>query len=107
MESFVRSARKVVALGSGQCPGVASSLTLEAADGANVTFSLANDRIASNGAYLTTPSVTVEELSFSCSRTGGTPDQIVIEFDVIHTTTAQDATTERTYTKSINLRNVL
>lgn len=105
--NFVRNARKVVAVGAGDCPGTAASLTLLADDEVEVTFNQLDNRIASNSSYLTSPTVLVENLSFTCVRNEGSPDEITVSFDMTHTTTANDATTQRTYTKTINLRNFL
>jgi prepilin-type N-terminal cleavage/methylation domain-containing protein len=107
IERFVRNARKVVAIGGGDCPGTSDNLTLLADDNAQVQFSLVDGRIASNSSFLTTPSVTIQNLVFTCTRTEGLNDQITVSFDVIHTTTANDVTTQKTYTKIINLRNFL
>ncbi len=107
IEGFIRNARKVAAVGSGSCPGTADNITLLADDEAEVQFSLSNGQIASNGAALTSPSVTVENLEFTCTRTQGAPDQITISFEVVHSTTAQDATTQNSYTRTLNLRNLL
>lgn len=107
IEGFVKNARRVTAVGAGSCPGTSDTLTLLTDDESQVQFSLSAGRIASNSSYLTSPTVTVEDLQFTCNRTPGAPDQIVVTFDIIHTTTANDATTEKTYTRTLNLRNYL
>lgn len=105
VERFIRNARKVEAVGLGQCPGTSDNITLLASDELSVTFSLDNGRVASNGAYLTSPSVTVTDLSFECVRQEGLPDEITTTFTLTQTPTAQDVTTEKTYSQTVTLRN--
>jgi prepilin-type N-terminal cleavage/methylation domain-containing protein len=101
VDRFVRNARKVTSV----CPSTSSTISLMASDDLEVTFSLSNNRIASNGAYLTSPSITVENLQFVCARTEGLPDSITVSFDVTHNSAAEDSLTTETFTQTTNLRN--
>lgn len=105
IERFIRNARKVEAVGVGDCPGTSDSITLLTSDELTVTFSLDNDRVASNGAYLTSPTVIVEDLSFECVRQEGLPDEITTTFTLSQTSTTQDTLTEKTYSQTVTLRN--
>lgn len=101
IDRFVRNARKVTSV----CPATSATVSLQASDDLEVVFSLENGRVASNGAYLTSPSITVENLQFVCERTEGLPDSITVSFDVTHNTTAEDAETTESFTQTTNLRN--
>lgn len=101
VDRFVRNARKVTST----CPTTSSSISLLASDDLEVTFSLTNNRVASNGAFLTSPSVTVENLQFVCERTDGIADNITVSFDITSNTTAGDALTTESFVQTTNLRN--
>lgn len=105
MTRFIRSAKKVEAIGFGDCPSTASSVTLLGPDDLSVQFTLDNGRVASNGSYISDPSVAISNLQFSCFRAQGAPDSIQIDFTAAASSSANDYSTTQNYSTLINLRS--
>ncbi len=105
MSRFIRNAKRVQAVGMGDCPGTSNNITLLGSDDKTVQFTLQNGRVASNGSYISDPSVLISNLQFSCTRTSGAPDSIQINFNTVATASANDAQTVQDYNTTINLRS--
>lgn len=105
MTRFIRSAKKVEAIGAGDCPSTASSITLLGPDDLSVQFTLQDGRVASNGSFISDPSVAISNLQFSCFRSQGAPDSIQIDFTTAASSSANDYTTSQNYSTQINLRS--
>jgi prepilin-type N-terminal cleavage/methylation domain-containing protein len=104
MSQQVRNARKVSAVGAGTCPGVATTLSLTGSDGRTTQFSLSSGKIASNGAEISATSITISNLSFTCARQNGVPDQITISF-LAQLLQNGSVVEQKTYTSVVDLRN--
>ena len=79
IESAIRNAQEVSAVGGGGCPGSGNSLTLINSDGGVTKFSLTPlGQIASNSATITPQDVAIEDLGFQCERNEGSPDLITV-----------------------------
>lgn len=90
------------------CPATTTSLILTNADGYQTTISLILDdevsRIASNSTPISTPEVEVSNLSFTCAKEDGVPEQIDVSFDIEYGSTAEGVVTTRTFSTKSGLR---
>lgn len=104
IERFIINARQVTDVSGAPCPNSGPSLTLLNADGFATTFSLSDDRIASNSDYISSDDVIISNLQFTCTTPAGAPDRITVSFDASHADTAGDVATSQSFTTSANLR---
>lgn len=104
LEGHIRNAREVSAVGASSCPGTASTLSIIGLDGRVTQFSLTNGKVASNGGEISSSTITISNLSFTCLRNEGIPDQVTISFlaQYIINSTVVD---QKTYTSTVGLRN--
>jgi len=104
LERFVRNAQSVT-IGGLECPVSGNSLEVANWDGGTTTFALSDGRVASNGGAISEAIVTISNLSFSCVRVEGVPDQVVITFDAQRDDVGGGAETSASYHSVVDLRN--
>lgn len=105
LDRNIKNARRVVAVGAGGCPGTGNTLSLRMADGGLMVLSLADGKIASNGASLTGERTTITNLSFECTSNGSAATKIIIDFDAGFAETDTGVVSVKHYNQEVSLRN--
>ncbi len=104
IDRFIKNAKSV----DTSCPGSGGTLTLTNTDGYQTTFTTVTDgnevaRVASNGAYISSPEVNVDDLNFVCSQSGG-PEQVDVSITFSYVSTGVAVTGSQTHTLKSGLR---
>jgi len=106
LDRNIKSSREVVSVGGSNCPGSGNTLVLRMLDGGLLTYSLSDGQIASNGAVISTPKVTITNLQFSCLNDGDVVTQVNIEFDAGYQETESSIISVKHYSNQVAVRNL-
>lgn len=106
IERSVKNSRKLVAVGGGGCPGNGSSLQLIGGDNGVTTFSLNSGRIASNSAFITSPTIEITNFNFVCDTDSGAGNEITVSFTAEFKAADGSLSGAKQYLQTIKMRNL-
>lgn len=106
LDRGIKSARQVLSVGGAACPGSGDTMSLLMADGGTMILSLADGKIASNGASITSDRTVITNLVFECVNQGEVTTGVNIDFDAGFAETATGVVSVKHYSQEITLRNL-